>query len=96
MRKKNSSHEQDIDDLKRQNNMLEEQSILLTGMITEYCFNHALFAFIVKHFETLRSGYSTDKSKISQFNKNIKQEDSSEDEERHQPVRKNKKLKVNS
>ncbi|XP_018355644.1 PREDICTED: protein max isoform X2 [Trachymyrmex septentrionalis] len=81
MRRKNTSHQQDIDDLKRQNNLLESQirsleKALLTGCYTETC-------------EMTKS----ESVGISEYNDT---ESESSDSETGQAIRQPKKLKVAS
>lgn len=86
MRRKNQAHQQDIEDLKKQNNALESQSKNEASVNVNNVLWH--FTFTVRQLEKAKDSFS------DQMADRIKSEpESSDDDENHMNGRRSKKMK---
>lgn len=96
MRRKNNSHQQDIDDLKRQNTVLEQQSKFFfvdCQLIIDVCF-------IVRTLERARTSGNFDDGPNELAMENVKSDisshESSDENEEDDHERRNKRVKTNA
>lgn len=98
MRRKNNSHQQDIDDLKRQNGLLEAQSEIMQKFQREVTPDEIIYLISVRTLERARASGSFDNSEALENNikSDMSSHESTDNENEVEDSRRNKRMKTSS